>query len=93
MSRHNTQCFTTYGLCSEGALTVRSSIGFKQTETVVRALRTIGESFQHAQVRDVKSSRKQVAHLTHKFGQNHLKNTNINIDLDLVYWTALLSNR
>lgn len=60
-------------LRSEGAVTVWSSIGFKQTKAVVRTLRTISKPFQHAQVRDVESSREQITHLTHKLGENHLR--------------------
>ncbi len=60
-------------LRSEGAVTVWSSVGFKQTKAVVGTLRTISKPFQHAQVRDVERSREQIAHLTHKLGENHLR--------------------
>ncbi len=60
-------------LRSEGAVTVWSSVGFEQTKAVVGTLRTISKPFQHAQVRDVERSREQIAHLTHKLGENHLR--------------------
>lgn len=49
-----------------------SAVGFKQTKAVVGTLRAISKSVQHAQVRDVESSREQITHLTHKLGENHL---------------------
>lgn len=54
-------------------LTVCGSVCFKQTEAVVSALWTVGEAFQHSQVRNVEGGGQKISHLTHKFGQNHLE--------------------
>lgn len=57
---------------SQRAPTVCGAVGFEQAETVVGTLRTISEAFQHAEIGNVEGGGQQVAHLTHKLGQNNL---------------------
>ena len=44
------------------------SVGLQQAEAVVGALRAVGQTLQHPQVRDDQGGGEQVSHLTHKLG-------------------------